>query len=108
MSRTIVLTYISGDCGGLFILSCCLQKKLNALQNITFIEKRIERHTNNNDEAKDKGVIVATTQNGGDCKRSEHNQTPSSTHPYPRIECHEADLSVCGVLLSLYALGKLI
>jgi hypothetical protein len=100
-TRTIVLTYLAGDCGGLFLLSCCRQKQIHLLNDIKFISKRVERQkpTDNNTAQvveEDKKTSVETG--------NEFNQTPSGT--YPTIECKEVGLSVSGVLLSLYALGK--
>jgi hypothetical protein len=96
-TRTIVLTYLAGDCGGLFLLSCCRQKQIHLLNDIKFISKRVERQkpTDNNTTQvveEDKKTSVETG--------NEFNQTPSGT--YPTIECKEVGLSVSGVLHSIY------
>ena len=88
-TRTIVLTYLAGDCGGLFLLSCCRQKQIESLSNIKFIANRVELQTEIDLDKKNK---------------NQHHQTPTGT--YPTITCDEVGLSVSGVLLSLYALGK--
>ena len=90
-TRTIVLTYLAGDCGGLFLLSCCRQKQIETLSNIKFKANRVELQTE----------IVQDKKTNAE---NQHNQTPTGT--YPTITCDEVGLSVSGVLLSLYALGK--
>ena len=105
-TRTIVLTYLAGDCGGLFLLSCCRQKSLDALKNITFIPKRIDRQKPNAQDDDENNNSKETTEvdKKTSCEAGNtNNETPSGT--YPTIECAEVGLSVSGVLLSLYALG---
>jgi len=98
---------MAGDCGGLFLLTCCrviscrLKETSSRSAKVKFIMKRIDRQTTQQFK------IPGTSKKEGDEKNGdavETNSVPSGT--YPMIECEELGLSVRGVLLSLYALGK--
>ena len=90
-TQRLVLTYISGDCGGLFLNHCCRVKRLDSARDGLVFETRSLKHGMENDAS-------AT---------STEDEVIATSGKLPMLECAELGLSCSGVLVCLQALDSL-
>ena len=92
-TQRLVLTYISGDCGGLFLNHCCRVKRLDSARDGLVFETRSLKHGMENDAS-------ATG-------KSTEDEVIATSGKLPMLECAELGLSCSGVLVCLQALDSL-
>jgi hypothetical protein len=99
-TRKLVLTYISGDCGGLFLDHCCRVKRLDGAREDLVFEARSLKHGMEKAKSVDGAATSGNTE-------SMEDGVIATSGKLPMLECSELGLSCSGVLVCLQALDSL-